>query len=173
MSMDARTTKIKIRRLLRLGVSDGTNSPDAGMGELEMELTLLREENARLKVERHRAPDTGRVLERMRHLGDAIDGEAHNGNGNGNGNGDGSRARETAEVIVECIAIRDALIQACHDVQQAMEGIRDRLGGLATDAMAPAGESSAPPISPSASAQADLELALSTTTPTDLSQSAA
>ena len=36
-----------------------------------MELALLREENARLKVERHRAPDSGRIIERMRHLGEA------------------------------------------------------------------------------------------------------
>src|ERR1700730_14973390 len=71
-SMEANTVKVMVGRLSRLGVSGGRPSGDAAaMADLEMELALLREEDARVKVERHRAPDAGRVIERMRHLGQA------------------------------------------------------------------------------------------------------
>jgi uncharacterized membrane protein YccC len=165
--MDASATRTKIRRLLRLGVSDGTDSPDTGMGELEMELALLREENARLKVERHRAPDAGRIIERMRHLGETPGDAPQNGNGNGNG----SHAREAAETLIECLAIRDALVQACNEVQQAMQGIRSRLGGLSPEALDPADEQAVAPAPPRA--EVELELALGASAQSDLSQSAA
>jgi len=165
--MDATTTR-KIRRLLRLGVSDGANSSDTGMGELEMELALLREENARLKIERHRAPDAGRVIERMRDL--AGEGEDRSRRASQPGAGD------TAQAIVECLAIRDALLEACQEVQQAMQGVRGRLGALSSDALErPAEPEVATPMSP-AQAEVDLELALGAATPSDLpdlSQSAA
>lgn len=72
--MDVSTRGERIGRLLRLGVSGGerASAGDAALGDLEMELALLREENARLKVERHRPPDAGSVIERMRHLGGKV-----------------------------------------------------------------------------------------------------
>jgi hypothetical protein len=176
--MDATTTKTKIRRLLRLGVSDGTNSLDAGMGELEMELALLREENARLKVERHRAPDSGRIIERMRHLGEAPADKPRTENGS-QATENGSQATETAEAIVECLAIRDALVEACHEVQQAMQGIRDRLSGMSPEAQrAPGGQAPATPLDAVQATDVDLQLALGAGAPPDLappdfSQSAA
>ena len=157
--MDASASRTKIRRLLRLGVSDGTNSVDGGLGELEMELALLREENARLKVERHRAPDSGRIIERMRHLGEASRDEPRSENG--------SQASATAEAIVECLAIRDALVETCHEVQQAMQGIRERLGGLAPEGQrASAGHRTGARIEP-ANADVDLQLAVGATAPSD------
>ena len=164
--MDASASRTKIRRLLRLGVSDGTNSLDAGLGELEMELALLREENARLKVERHRAPDSGRIIEQMRHLGEASRDEPQGENG--------SQATATAEAIVECLAIRDALVEACHEVQQAMQGIRGRLGGLSIESQGASGEQAIPnPIAAAQAADVEVELAVGTGVPSDLSQSVA
>jgi hypothetical protein len=117
MSIDRNTRGMRVGRLLRLGVSgEGSSPAEVELGELEMELALLREENARLKVERHRPPDAGRVIERMRHLGD---GE--------------SIEPAAANAIDDCRAMRDGLIIACHEVQLAMQGIRGRLGELAVD----------------------------------------
>ena len=160
--MDASASRTKIRRLLRLGVSDGTNSADAGLGELEMELALLREENARLKVERHRAPDSGRIIERMRHLGEASGDEPRSENG--------SQASATAEAIVECLAIRDALVEACHEVQQAMQGIRERLGGFTPEGQrAPGGHATGARIEAANGADVDLQLVVGAAAPPELS----
>jgi hypothetical protein len=104
-------------RIFRLGVSDGTSSVgEAMLGELEMELALLREENARLKVERHRPPDPGRIIERMRDLrqeSHAVQAED-----------------EVTRAVVECLALRAGLLEACQEIQQAMQGMQSRLGTL-------------------------------------------
>jgi len=86
-----------------------------------MELALLREENARLKVERHRPPDAGRVIERMRHLGRERSAE------------EAAPPEGAGQSIAECQAMRDGLIGACQEVQRAMQGIRGRLGELSVD----------------------------------------
>ena len=155
--MDANATKIMVRRLLRFGVSDGASSGDSGaMGELEMELALLREENARLKVERHRAPDSGRIIERMRHLGQAPNGDPQTG--------------EVGQAMIECAAIRDALLQACQEVQQAMHGIRARLSGLSLEIQGKSGDQAVPsPLAATQPTEVDLELAVGARAPTDLS----
>jgi hypothetical protein len=172
--MDANATKIMLRRLLRFGVSDGASSGDSGaMGELEMELALLREENARLKVERHRAPDAGRIIDRMRHLGEEPTGESLTGNGS-QGNGNGSDADESARALSECLAIRNALLQTCQEVQQAMHGIRSRLGEISLEVQDRSGDPApADPIAAAKAAEADLELAVGARAPSDLSQNAA
>jgi hypothetical protein len=108
-----------------MGVSDGakSSSGDAvAMGELETELALLREENAQLKVERHRPTDAGHVIERMRSLRLQSPTEAGNG-----------APAEAAQAVTECLAVRDGLMEACQEVQHAMQGIRARLGALAGD----------------------------------------
>jgi hypothetical protein len=122
------------------------------MGELEMELALLREENARLKVEHHRPSDVGRVIERMRNLGLAFPAERR-------GEG-GSEDREDAHAMLECLAVRDGLVEACHEVQQAMQAMRSRLSGLSLDAHGGARDRAmaAPAVVPAAD-ELDLELA--------------
>ena len=94
-----------------------------------MELSLLREENARLKVERHRPPDAGRVIERMRHLG----GHAEERGESAELGEPSARTPQAARAMEECLAIRDGLVLACQEVQQAMQGIRGRLGALSVD----------------------------------------
>jgi hypothetical protein len=134
MSIDKNTRGMRVGRLLRLGVSGGerASAGDAALGELEMELALLREENARLKVERHRAPDAGRVIERMRHIGgERPAGSRDEAAGPGSSGG----------AMEDCLAIRDGLIVACQEVQQAMQGIRGRLGALSVDLQDGADES--------------------------------
>jgi hypothetical protein len=130
------------------------------MGELEMELALLREENARLKVERHRPPDVGRVIERMRNLGLASPAERR-------GEG-GSEDREDAHAMLECLAVRDGLVEACHEVQQAMQAMRSQLSGLSLDAHGGACDRAmaAPAVVPAAD-ELGLELAAGTRAPSN------
>lgn len=120
----AQRRRAAVARLLRMGVSDGAKSPSdaATTNELETELALLREENAQLKVERHRPADVGHVIERMRSL--RLESPA------GQPAGESPAA---TEAIAECLAVREGLMQACQEVQQAMQGIRGRLGALAGD----------------------------------------
>jgi hypothetical protein len=155
--MEASTLRVIVSRLSRLGVSGGRSpSGDAiAMGELEMELALLREENARLKVERHRPPDVGRVIERMRNLGLAFPAESRGE--------DGSDDRQAAHAILECVAVRDGLVEACHEVQWAMQAMRSRLSGLSLDVQGGARDRAmvAPAIVPAADEVA-LELAAGT-----------
>jgi hypothetical protein len=114
---DAGRRGAALGRIFRLGVSDGTSSPgEAVLGELEMELALLREENARLKVERHRPPDPGRIIDRMRDLRQ----EPHAGEADD----------AVARVAIECLALRAGLLEACQEIQQAMQGMQSRLGTL-------------------------------------------
>jgi uncharacterized small protein (DUF1192 family) len=123
---DARRRRAAITRLLRMGVSDGAKSSSsemAAMSELETELALLREENARLKVERHRPADAGHVIERMRSIRQEAQG-AQRDEGPPSG-ADGGQA------LAECLALREGLMDACQEVQQAMRGIRGRLEALA------------------------------------------
>jgi hypothetical protein len=135
------------------------------MGELEMELALLREENARLKVEQHRPPDTGRIIEHMRRLEQSSDLERVQEAGARDG---------TAQTVAECMSMRDGLAEACGEVQQAMQSIRARLGALAVDSELAIAEHAGPPAlsAPTAAEEHDLELAVGTPASTDLSQRA-
>jgi hypothetical protein len=155
--MEASTLRVIVSRLSRLGVSGGTSPTGdaAAMGELEMELALLREENARLKVERHRPPNVGRVIERMRNLGPVFPPERRGE--------DGSEDREAAHAMLECLAVRDGLVEACHEVQEAMQAMRSRLSGLSLDAHGGAWDRaiSAPAVVPAPN-ELDLELAAGT-----------
>jgi hypothetical protein len=127
-SADARRRRAVLARILRMGVSDGgKESPrdTATMSELETELALLREENAQLKVERHRPADVGHVIERMRSLQPQVPPACEDG--------EPAQAADSPQAIAECLTVRDGLIEACHEVQQAMRGIRGRLGALESE----------------------------------------
>jgi len=135
------------------------------MGELEMELALLREENARLKVERHRQPDTGRVIERMRdlrleHIAEGDDEEA--------------ASRSDRQPLEECLAIRDGLMDACQDVQRAIEGVRGRLGALSVDLREGAGDRARPnPMPDTHAEEIDVEMTVGAQASSSLAQNAA
>lgn len=134
--MEASTREGKVGRLLRFGVSDGARSPSgemAAMEELETELALLREENARLKVERHRPADAGHVIERMRSIRPESSSSEQR-------DGEVAHPAQSAQAIAECLAMRDGLMAACQEVQLAMQGIRTRLGSLAGDIQGRAGD---------------------------------
>jgi hypothetical protein len=125
-SVEAQRRRAALARILRMGVPDGGSSSSgdaAAMGQLETELALLREENAQLKVERHRPADAGHVIERMRSLRVRPSTERQAG--------EGGQSSDVTDAIGECLAVREGLMVACQEVQQAMQGIRGRLGALA------------------------------------------
>src|SRR5271167_2674919 len=106
--MQTKTPHRTIGRLLRLGVSGAPRSSSedpTALGELETELALLREENAWLKVERHRPPDAGRIIESMRELADAFQPQSHET--------EGVKSSDDERVMVESLAIRNGLLDAC------------------------------------------------------------
>jgi hypothetical protein len=141
------------------------------MGELEAELALLREENARLKVERHRPADAGHVIERMRSI--RPESSIARRGGEVADQRDGEAAPQ-AQVIAECLAVRDGLMEACQEVQRAMQGIRGRLGALAGDIQGQMGERAmSPRLAPSTVEALDLELAGAAEASPELAQSAA
>jgi hypothetical protein len=111
-----------------MGVSDGGKSSSgemAAMSELETELALLREENARLKVERHRPADAGHVIERMRSIRqEAPTDQRDEGLSSGAVGG---------QALAESLALREGMMDACQEAQQAMRGIRGRLEALTGD----------------------------------------
>lgn len=119
-----------------MGVSDGAKSSSGDVGaisELETELALLREENAQLKVERHRPADVGHVIERMRSLQLQVSGEP---------SGAPAAPSATTQTIAEHLAMREGLMEACQEVQQAMQGIRGKLGALVVGSHGPADDRS-------------------------------
>ncbi len=167
--MDASTQQGMISRLLRFGISSSSRSSSddlSGQGELETELALLREENAWLKVERHRPPDTGRVVESMRELAQTPPVQPEEKGA--------APATDPARTLAECLAIRDGLVEACKEIQEAMQGIRHRLSGLSVDVPAAA---RVPAVSPAITApstrERGLEAAVEPRTTTDLSQNVA
>lgn len=167
--MEANTRQRFTGRLLRLGVSGTARSSSedpTAVGELETELALLREENAWLKVERHRPPDAGRIIERMRELAAAPPSQSDDS--------DGSASSVDPQVMVECLAIRDGLLAACQEIQEAMQGIRHRLSGLSVDVKASAGDhATSAPITAPSNGDVDLELAVEPPATSDLSPNAA
>src|ERR1700752_2418940 len=103
----AQRRRAAVARLLRMGVSDGAKTAagdPTATSELETELALLREENAQLKVERHRPADAGHVIERMRSL--RLHAPA------AQQVGESAQVTEASQAIVECLAVREGLMQA-------------------------------------------------------------
>lgn len=113
------------------GRSDGRG--DAFVEELEAEVALLREENARLRTrDEHRDDRSWRL--RM----GVLDAELADA---------GGRADDASELLTECRILRATLLDACGDVERAMREIRRRLEQLepsdTTVALAPEPRASA------------------------------
>jgi hypothetical protein len=84
--------------------------------DLELTLLLLREENARLKAERHRPPDVGGMIEQLRRL--AAD------------QGEEGTPDDAWSLLTECLLIREELDQACIEIKAAIEAVHTRLRRL-------------------------------------------
>jgi hypothetical protein len=107
------------------GGADGSDEES----DLKLELMLLREENARLKAERHRPSDVGTLIDQMRQVG-AEKGHAE-------------MADEAWTVLSECLVIREGLEQACVEIQAAIGAVHERLRKLAVGLDAPGANAAA------------------------------
>lgn len=87
-----------------------------GEGNLELTVLLLREENARLKADRHRPADVGTMIAQMRRM--AVE------------QGEDELSDEAWSLLSECLVIREELNQACIEIRAAMSAIQKRLGRL-------------------------------------------
>lgn len=91
--------------------------------DLEAELALLREDNARLKAAQHRPADLGSVLEKVRALpggrqpvAEAVPGQA----------GD-----DVTQMLAEGLVLRDSLLAVCTELSASITSLEVRLRALA------------------------------------------
>ena len=85
--------------------------------DLQAELVLLREENARLKAAPHRGPDIAGLLARARAL-PAADSDPD------------SAADESTRLVVEGLVMRQSLLEICREIERAMVTFEARLNAL-------------------------------------------
>jgi hypothetical protein len=90
------------------------------LGALNAEITLLREENARLKAAQHESPGLGRLLEHARALPATLEGYENAGD-------------EAAEMLVEGLVVREALLEVCDQIQHSMAAVQAKLLGKAPE----------------------------------------
>lgn len=111
------------RWLRWLRAAGGTAPPsphEQRLEELESELALLREENARLKV-KHERPGERPVQERVR---DLLPPRAV---------GHGGDDDEPWELLTSCLMLRDGLIDACREIELGVCETRRRLDAILPD----------------------------------------
>jgi hypothetical protein len=100
------------------GDADAIREAGSSGQDVDQELTvmLLREENARLKAERHRPTDVGVMVDRLRVVAtDEGEGNAHD---------------DVWGLLSECLAIREGLDHACDEIHAAISSVQERLIGL-------------------------------------------
>jgi hypothetical protein len=107
--------RTRLGRGLRARPTDDDRAIDA----LQAEIALLREENARLKADEHQLPGLGTLLAHARALPTAIDGHAE-------------ATDEAAGMLVETMVIRQALLDACAQIELSMAAVKTKLDGLGT-----------------------------------------
>jgi hypothetical protein len=107
----------RLRGLVRVSGGDRDAGPAGQLDELEREVALLREENARLKVARAHAADR-LVNERVRAAFPPPRGEDEPG------------GEDPWEVLTEGMLLRDALVDACRELEQGARELRTRLETL-------------------------------------------
>jgi hypothetical protein len=111
----------RLRELLRSGSADDAAS-DEQLEELEREVSLLREENARLKLAREHASDRP-VNERLRAAFAAANAAGQNDRD----------AEDPWEVLTECMLLRETMLDACRELERGAAELRTRLETLLAD----------------------------------------
>jgi len=109
--------KQRFRRPKPWAVEARSNDP---MAALHTELTLLREENARLQTEQYRRPNLGTVLEQARALADS---GAHGADA----------ADEAAQMLADGLVVRESLLKVCREMAAMMASLEATLLTIADD----------------------------------------
>jgi hypothetical protein len=90
---------------------------------LEAELALLREENARLKVDAAKPPGPGRAIERLRGVAELASAPP--------AASEADRADEAWQALSEATMLREVLADVCVEVQHAISAVHTRLQAAA------------------------------------------
>lgn len=97
------------------------------LGNVEAELILLREENARLKMERHSGPEVAALVETVRGVAaaaavveDAAAALAEDKND------------EAWDVLTEAMVMREVLLDVCGEIERCMLALQNRMRPLET-----------------------------------------
>lgn len=114
-----RTRRGRLRELLRAAGDADDAAAAEQLQELEREVALLREENARLKVAREHAADRP-LNELVRAAFEAREADA-----------DGD---DPWEVLTECMLLRHTLLGACEELERGAGELRVRLETLLAEA---------------------------------------
>lgn len=99
----------------------GQSGTDAGYVErIEAELVLLREENARLRMERAQRPDAGPMIDRLKSLSAAQP-------------PDEDQRDQAWHLIGEALVMREVLIDVCKEIGKTTITLQTRLNDLEID----------------------------------------
>lgn len=112
----------RLRRWLRASGGAAGAAPVELVEQLEQELALLREENARLRVARERTADrpvNERVRDTLLLLRTEQAGAAPDDGGD-----------EPWELLTECMLLRDGLADACWEIERGARELRRRLESI-------------------------------------------
>jgi len=112
-----RSARTLLGRWLRASGGERGRADGEQLEQLERELMLLREENARLKVGREQAAERP-VNERVRAALPALRRE------------DDPDGDEPWAVLTECMLLRDGLVDACRELERGARELRGRLETL-------------------------------------------
>jgi hypothetical protein len=106
-------------RRFRSGVGRASTEAEY-LSTIQAELTLLREENARLRFERAQRPDAGSMIERLNALSAAQPPSA-------------DHRDEAWHLVGEALVLREVLIDICTEIGQTVITLQTRLGNLGID----------------------------------------
>lgn len=112
-----RARRLPLRQWLRASGGAPGAAPTELVEQLEQEVALLREENARLRVARERMADRP-VNERVRDMLPLLRANADAGADVGG---------EPWELLTECMLLRDSLADACWELERGARELRRRL----------------------------------------------
>lgn len=112
-----RARRLPLRQWLRAGGGAQGAAPTELVEQLEQEVALLREENARLRVARERMADRP-VNERVRDMLPLLRAKA---------DGDAADGDQPWELLTECMLLRDSLADACWELERGARELRRRL----------------------------------------------
>jgi hypothetical protein len=115
-----RSTRARLRELLRVSGGSEDTASDELLDELEREVALLREENARLKLAREHA-DERPVTERVRAAFPPPRGDEE------------PDGEDPWEALTECMLMRETLLDACRELERGAAELRTRLETLLVD----------------------------------------
>jgi hypothetical protein len=116
---DGRAPRRRFGRTRPVAVED--NGHGETLASLHAEVVLLREENARLKAQRHQESDIASLLGRARSVrSTAADLE--------------SVTDDTAQLLVDGLVIRESLLEICQEIERSMVAFQAKLNALALPA---------------------------------------